>query len=464
VLNVSTFETFFPEKRPFFTQGLDLFEPVGGGGYTQLMNLFYSRRIGFEAPILAAAKLTGTPIPGLSIGVLDALVTARQPLHAETDDELAGPDGPAINYLAVVGRADVGADSWVGLRLSSATPITDGAQGGNALALDTTLRPRDSDWSLFGQAAVSQVIGGPSHAGCSTAPSLERGEIRLRARTCAGASAAASRGASSSAYDFMSPELELNAIGFQPTATSTARRARIGFHRPNGLGFLHGFDATLSGFRRLVRRWRGLVRERGVAAECPTPLCPASTTSSGALPRTRQLRRARAARERGGAAAPDRFEVHAAGARRPTPGRVVSVNALTALGHHMAAGPSPGRFDWTLGGGFVLRPSAAFETRLDVTGDRTLFSPRYIATLDEGRSCSGARLFAVHRDLPPAMGGDARLHAAGLPPALQRVRRLRPVLRGDRHPRGPADPARARRGGRADDATRTSTPPSSRST
>ena len=29
ILNLTTFETFFPEKRPFFTQGLELFQPVG---------------------------------------------------------------------------------------------------------------------------------------------------------------------------------------------------------------------------------------------------------------------------------------------------------------------------------------------------------------------------------------------------------------------------------------------------
>ena len=46
ILNLSTFETFFPEKRPFFTQGMELFHPVGGQGGPQ--TLFYSRRIGLD--------------------------------------------------------------------------------------------------------------------------------------------------------------------------------------------------------------------------------------------------------------------------------------------------------------------------------------------------------------------------------------------------------------------------------
>src|SRR5205814_3466249 len=38
VLNLSRFETFFPEKRPFFLEGTDLFRTP--------IQLFYSRRIG----------------------------------------------------------------------------------------------------------------------------------------------------------------------------------------------------------------------------------------------------------------------------------------------------------------------------------------------------------------------------------------------------------------------------------
>jgi hypothetical protein len=111
VLNLTAYETFFPEKRPFFVAGRGLFQvPVncnivncGGDG------LFYSRRIG-RAPtlagaygdttspafttILGAAKLTGRLGGGLRIGVLDA-VTAN----------VTGVDGqtiePAANYGVV---------------------------------------------------------------------------------------------------------------------------------------------------------------------------------------------------------------------------------------------------------------------------------------------------------------------------------------------------------------------------
>jgi hypothetical protein len=93
VVNLSAFETFFQEKRPFFIEGTGLYSfdlncsivNCGGEG------LFYSRRIGRApqlfgryaddaspnvSPILGAAKLTGRLGGGLNIGVLQA-VTGR---------------------------------------------------------------------------------------------------------------------------------------------------------------------------------------------------------------------------------------------------------------------------------------------------------------------------------------------------------------------------------------------------
>ncbi len=91
-VNLTAFETFFPERRPFFQEGASIFNyglGVGDGdGANQ--SLFYSRRIG-RAPqgstgggadwvdrpsqtrILGAGKLSGKTESGWSIGVLSAL-------------------------------------------------------------------------------------------------------------------------------------------------------------------------------------------------------------------------------------------------------------------------------------------------------------------------------------------------------------------------------------------------------
>ena len=98
VVNLSAFETFFEEKRPFFTEGSQVFLRFGRSGasdYTTFFypepQLFYSRRIGrapqgvasgdfVDAPasttILGAAKLVGRTKSGWSLGLLEA-VTGR---------------------------------------------------------------------------------------------------------------------------------------------------------------------------------------------------------------------------------------------------------------------------------------------------------------------------------------------------------------------------------------------------
>ncbi|MDT8342070.1 MAG: DUF5916 domain-containing protein [Longimicrobiales bacterium] len=87
VINLSAFETFFREQRPFFVQDANLLSFSLSGGQN---NLFYSRRIGRSpqggspegadfvdtpdaATILGAAKITGRTAGGLSVGGLLAV-------------------------------------------------------------------------------------------------------------------------------------------------------------------------------------------------------------------------------------------------------------------------------------------------------------------------------------------------------------------------------------------------------
>ena len=87
VINLSAFETFFPEQRPFFVEDARVFDFGLSGGRT---SLFYSRRIGRSprgrapsdvlfsdipdnATILGAAKLAGRTSAGLSLGALAAV-------------------------------------------------------------------------------------------------------------------------------------------------------------------------------------------------------------------------------------------------------------------------------------------------------------------------------------------------------------------------------------------------------
>jgi hypothetical protein len=99
VMNLTAFETFYEEKRPFFLEGLTIFDYKFDN-----QSLFYSRRIGHapslsinpndnlfvKAPdkttILSAIKLSGTTSNGLSIGLIQS-VTANEYARLSNKDD-----------------------------------------------------------------------------------------------------------------------------------------------------------------------------------------------------------------------------------------------------------------------------------------------------------------------------------------------------------------------------------------
>jgi hypothetical protein len=138
VVNLSQFETFFPEKRPFFTEGVNIFRfgdtPAQSHfGFFFQPQMFYSRRIGrspqggvdadfvgapSETTILGAAKLTGKA-GGWTIGVLDALTDAERARFIR-----AGADGrqqvePMTNYFVTRANKEIGENARVGFLLTS---------------------------------------------------------------------------------------------------------------------------------------------------------------------------------------------------------------------------------------------------------------------------------------------------------------------------------------------------------
>ena len=71
-LNLTAFETTFPEARPFFVEGSQIYNFEAGPA-----NLVYTRRIGAQGPIIGAAKISGRTAGGLSVGLLGATTGER---------------------------------------------------------------------------------------------------------------------------------------------------------------------------------------------------------------------------------------------------------------------------------------------------------------------------------------------------------------------------------------------------
>ncbi|MDH3497006.1 MAG: carbohydrate binding family 9 domain-containing protein [Gemmatimonadota bacterium] len=189
VINLTAFETFFPERRPFFVEDAQIFDFNLAGPRNRL---FYSRRIGREpqgdppeetdyanlpaqTTILGAAKLTGRSAGGLAIGALTA-VTAEERGRAytlATDSTQTFVAQPRTWHGAVRavqdfrnGASQVGVIATA-LRRALPGDSTFDFLPRDALGLGLDFEhawggPRSRDWLLSGFLTASYVHGSPT--------------------------------------------------------------------------------------------------------------------------------------------------------------------------------------------------------------------------------------------------------------------------------------------------------------
>ncbi len=186
VVNLSQFETFYPEKRPFFTEGLNIFQfgdtPAPSHfNFLFQPSLFYTRRIGrapqispnadfvdapSETTILGAAKVTGKMGP-FAIGVLDALTAAEHARFA-TGSMLGRQEvEPLTNYFVSRGTTDIGDGSRLGFMFTSvnrklpdelSSSLRDSAVTGGIDGYSSFLK---KSWIFEGSLVGSEVTGSP---------------------------------------------------------------------------------------------------------------------------------------------------------------------------------------------------------------------------------------------------------------------------------------------------------------
>ena len=182
-VNLSAFETFFSEKRPFFVEGTEIFT-FGPGQLPTGGELFYTRRIGgrasalgpptevadvpVDARILGAAKLSGKTASGWSVGVLEAM-TRREESRFRLE---GGGDGsmvvePLTNYFVGRLRRDLRAgQSAIGAMVTAVnrdleTDALRGSlhSGGYTAGLDFRHEFDRRAWRLSGYVSASHVRG-----------------------------------------------------------------------------------------------------------------------------------------------------------------------------------------------------------------------------------------------------------------------------------------------------------------
>jgi len=188
VVNLSAFETFFPERRPFFLEGVDIFRFGITGGPGDGEGLFYTRRIGrspqgappaeavhAETPsssrVLGAIKLSGRVGGAWSVGVLNALTGTENTRFVDAHGEFGKvPVEPRTNYGVLrVTRDFRGGSSALGGIITTVNRDRSHERLGflpseaYAGGIDGRLRFRDDNWQLRGWIAASHV-GGSSEA------------------------------------------------------------------------------------------------------------------------------------------------------------------------------------------------------------------------------------------------------------------------------------------------------------
>jgi len=259
VVNLSAFEIFFPERRPFFLENQDGFT----FGQTRTFNdndpatFFYSRRIGRapqripdgadvaavgvagQSPILGALKLSGTTPSGWQVGalnattgrvsadVLDTLDRTRREVaepftnyHVSRVRKLLRGGNAGIGGFVSDVRRDLSSDALAERLMSSATTV----------GLDWESAWQRRTWTVSGVLAHSGVRGSPDaidRLQRANYRSLQRPDATHLAydpaRTALSghytslslAKTAGDRVLASVTYEETSPGFEVNDIGFQ---------------------------------------------------------------------------------------------------------------------------------------------------------------------------------------------------------------------------------------------------------
>jgi Domain of unknown function (DUF5916)/Carbohydrate family 9 binding domain-like len=180
IVNLSAFETFFSERRPFFVEGSGVFQFDLDCNDGNCSGLFYSRRIGraprgaaivpeggyssapAQTTILGAAKVTGR-IGRFSVGALNAVTGDEDAVIASGLQRTRQTIEPLSSYSVVRARREFTNQSALGFMLTSTNRNLDVAT--RFLPGQAYTGGVDWDWRLTKRYAVQGYLVGSSVRG-----------------------------------------------------------------------------------------------------------------------------------------------------------------------------------------------------------------------------------------------------------------------------------------------------------
>ena len=298
ILNLTTFELFYPEKRPFFLEGADWFSLLDAYGEPTSVQPFYSRRIGAAvgnpvvvqgsrlgqlpepAGVLGAAKLTGRAGP-VELAFLDGLADSEtigitSPGGVSSASRLV----PLSNFAVALARVPFARGARVGLMLTSVLraeePNSIDVQGlcpdgyprgedgrcfHDALtgALDLRWQSPSGAWSMTGTVLGSLLSHGPSRV-------VPDGTVLGPGSAGIGGIAEVAKASGNllldAVFETYSPQLDLNDAGYLPSQNLHRLFTRIAWRTFHAGGPALSTEWGLELFGR--ESWDGVRIARGV--------------------------------------------------------------------------------------------------------------------------------------------------------------------------------------------------------
>lgn len=288
VVNLSAFEVFFPERRPFFLEGIDIFRFGQSVTFNDNnpSNFFYTRRVG-RAPrrsfgstgaaftdvpsrseIVAAAKVSGKTRRGLSLGTLGALTreeTGRYTLPGGGIGE--APVEPRTAFLVTRLRQDFRqGNTVVGGVATAVSRAVDKPELASLFVRDAFVTGADFEhrwgrrtWALSGFLARSYVEGeAPVIADLQRSPirAFQRPDSRTLTfdttrtsldgifGTLSLARTAGEHWLGSLTWEHTSPGFEVNDMGFQTRADFRSISSAVQYRETRPNRFLRSYNVN----------------------------------------------------------------------------------------------------------------------------------------------------------------------------------------------------------------------------
>jgi hypothetical protein len=280
-VNLTNFETYFDEKRPFFVEGSNIYHYPFDITNNERNKIFYSRRLGREpqfsydseegeyvrAPgrtnILGAVKISGKTSKGTSLGILNA-VTQKMYSEIDRDGERAGyAVEPLSSYFT--GRVEQDLDSGnliVGGIVTAVNRKIDEEQfreiprSAYTGGINFTRYWRKKSYYVTARAFFSHLQGAPqaitrlqqSSARYYQRPDADHLRLDSSRTTLSGMGGSFNGGKISGHFNFLlfsswsSPGLELNDIGFKHNADQIMNGVWAGYREWRPKGFVNQYE------------------------------------------------------------------------------------------------------------------------------------------------------------------------------------------------------------------------------